>query len=64
MVMARLHVICGNCGCNDMFEYQIDPKGRDYGDRFEPAVYLYCGNCATIHDLADNAKEREVKHET
>lgn len=56
MVCARLHIICGNCGCNDMFEYRIDPEGQDFGDRFEPSVRLHCRNCATIHALEDNAK--------
>lgn len=62
MVMARLHVICGNCGCNDMFEYQIDPKGQDFGDHFKPSVRITCRNCATIHSLEDNAKEKESGH--
>jgi hypothetical protein len=63
MVMARLHVICGNCGCNDMFTFAIDPKGHDMtghiddSERYEPATYISCGNCATLHDLSDTIKE-------
>lgn len=60
MVRARLHVICGNCGCNDMFTYKIEPEGHDIDGQLLPAVYLRCRNCATLHDLADNAQE-EVK---
>lgn len=62
MVMARLHIICGNCGCNDMFEYQIDPEGHDFGDHFEPAVCISCSNCGTLHDLDNNAKKKESEH--
>lgn len=56
MVMARLHIICGNCGCNDMFDWRYEPKANDMGDgTFQDGVYLSCNNCATIHDLDDNA---------
>ncbi len=57
MARARLHLICGNCGCNDMWEYQIDPRGRDVDGVLHPAVFLLCGNCTTLHDLADTATE-------
>ncbi len=53
MARARLHIICGNCGCNDELKYEIDPKGHDFGDHFEPAVYITCENCSTLHDLED-----------
>ena len=59
MVNARLHIICGNCGCNDMFTFRIDPKGHDISDdepKFEPAVYVSCKNCTTLHDLSDKAE--------
>jgi hypothetical protein len=57
MVMARLHVICGNCGCNDMFEWSYNPEADDCGDgTFNPGITLTCNNCSTIHDLSDNAK--------
>ena len=59
MVNERLHMICGNCGCNDVFEFEIDPKGHDISDEeieFEPAVWIKCKNCSTIHDLSNNAK--------
>ena len=57
MARARLHIICGNCGCNDDFDFHIDPKGNDYGDRLEPAVRISCNNCATIHSLDETVKE-------
>lgn len=57
MAHARLHIICGNCGCNTMFTYKIvtdydDDKECDY-----QRVNIYCNNCSTIHCLEDNAKE-------
>ena len=66
MVMAKLHVICGNCGSSDDFEFQYDPKGNDISDeeeKYEPAVYISCQNCGTLHDLSDNAKLRKDKLE-
>lgn len=61
MVMARLHIICGNCGCNDMFKYHIEPEGMDFGDRFEPSVRIYCRNCATLHSLDDTVEKEEKR---
>ncbi len=58
MARARLHLICGNCGCNDMWSYRIDPHGHDVEGVLCPAVFLSCGNCATVHDLADTAREK------
>nr|CEK42357.1 hypothetical protein PQBR57_0404 [Pseudomonas fluorescens SBW25] len=57
MARARLHLICGNCGCNSMWSYRIDPKGHDVEGELRPAVFLSCGNCSTLHDIADNARE-------
>lgn len=51
-------MVCGNCGCNDMFKFKID-QGHDLSDEeveFEPAVWAKCENCATIHDLSKNAE--------
>lgn len=55
MARARLHLICGNCGCNDMWNYFIDPKGQDNDGVLFPIVYLTCGNCSTVHDLENTA---------
>lgn len=62
MARARLHIICGNCGCNNEFKFEIDHQGRDVSDeetKFEPEVYISCGNCSTSHSLSDNAEMRE-----
>tara|TARA_Y100000780_G_scaffold176831_1_gene161996 strand:- start:3820 stop:4011 length:192 start_codon:yes stop_codon:yes gene_type:complete len=58
MANAKLHMICGNCGCSDLFEYQVDPQGHDVTDdeiKFLPAVWISCKNCSTVHDLDKNA---------
>jgi len=46
MVMAKLHVICGNCGSANGFDWEY--KQDD--------VYIGCKNCATLHALNDNAE--------
>ncbi len=56
MARARLRLICGNCGCNDMWGYRIEPQGTDIDGELFPAVYLSCGNCHTLHDLSNTAK--------
>lgn len=62
MARARLHLICGNCGCNDMWSYRIDPEGADIDGAMLPTVYLFCGNCSTLHELSDNATQ-EPSHD-
>lgn len=65
MANARLHTICGNCGCKDLFTLQIIRNGDDVSvdanSKFVDAVYLRCDNCATHHDLKDNANEVEYE---
>ena len=56
MVNAKLHIICGNCGCNNMFKYEIDEEAKDFGKRIEPGVFITCKNCSTTHMLDDNMK--------
>ena len=58
MAHAKLHIICGNCGCNHMFEYHISIEINDITDEEEQCVYLSCNNCNTLHALEDNAKLR------
>ena len=65
MVCARLHLICGNCGCNDMWEWSHVPEEIYEEEGEEPEiindedVYISCRNCVTLHSLNDNAKRRE-----
>lgn len=60
MVMAKLHIICGNCGCNDMFEWDYN-VGDDLGDE---DTTITCKNCSTIHSLNDNAERDTFKNDT
>jgi len=30
MAHAKLHIICGNCGCNHMFDYKIKTEIEDF----------------------------------
>jgi RNase P subunit RPR2 len=57
MVNAKLHVICGNCGCNHMFQYSVRMSINDAIEPNEeyPSVSIICDNCSTIHQLEDNA---------
>jgi len=60
MVMARLHLICGNCGCNDEWEWEHREREEVDGELMsEESVWLWCGNCSTLHDVNDNAKKRQ-----
>lgn len=64
MARARLHIICGNCGCNDMLRFKIEPEGHDMSDEevtFEPAVFITCENCGTLHDLSTTINEEKLK---
>lgn len=59
MVNARLHIICGNCGCNHMFTYAVK---LSLNDSISPPVQenqvtITCENCSTIHYLEDNASQ-------
>ena len=61
MVMARLHLICGNCGCNDEWEYYYEGEivDRPTQEKIQDEdVKLCCRNCATIHSLNDNAEPK------
>lgn len=51
MVNSKLHLICDNCGCNNMWEYEIDIGGKDIGGSLFPEVFINCKNCGTIHTL-------------
>lgn len=60
MARAKLHIICGNCGRNDLFLFRIDTQGLDMGDgTFEPEVFISCRNCGTLHSLNDTIAKSE-----
>lgn len=60
MVHARLHLICGNCGCGDAWEWQHKEKEEDDGEVMtDEDVFITCLNCATLHSLNSKAKNRK-----
>lgn len=62
MARARLHLICGNCGCNDAWEWEHVSDAIDHGDgTFSPDVHLVCRNCSTLHGLSDNAEHKQKR---
>jgi hypothetical protein len=60
MAHAKLHMICGNCGANDMFEFEITDDLDDDTDEPTHNVYIFCKNCKTLHDLEDNAEKTKI----
>ena len=61
MARARLHLICGNCGCNDNWEYQQKAEEIIEGEVINNQdVWLICQNCSTLHSLNDNAECQEM----
>lgn len=61
MARARLHLICGNCGCNDEWEWKhVEREEVECEVMVDEDVYLTCRNCGTLHSLNDNAKQKSV----
>ncbi len=59
MARARLHLICGNCGCNDEWEWEHKQKEVAEGETLnDEDVFLWCCNCDTLHSINDNAKKK------
>lgn len=58
MAHARLHLICGNCGCADNWTWEhipeadIDNDGNPIAD-----VFITCRNCSTLHSLNEKAQQ-------
>ena len=60
MVRARLYLICGNCGCNDDWEWECKPEEVCESEVVaDQDVYLWCRNCSTLHSMNGNAKMRK-----
>jgi len=58
--MARLHLICGNCGCADEWEWQHITEVIMKGDVMsDEDTRLTCNNCCTQHSINDNAKKKD-----
>jgi hypothetical protein len=62
MVMAVLHLICGNCGCAKDFTYEHsdDYVGKDDEARQWQSV-IACKNCSTLHYLDENASNKNPR---
>jgi hypothetical protein len=58
MVNARLHIICGNCGCGDNFEYETGTRKDCEDITVGTDVCIACNNCATLHTLSDKMNEK------
>ena len=60
MARARLHLICGNCGCNDEWVFRYVAEEILDGELMQGEdVFLTCNNCGTLHVLSDNMKGEE-----
>lgn len=61
MVCAKLHIICGNCGSNDNFEYKhSEYPSDDEETKYQWETTITCKDCSTIHwlnDYCDNKNE-------
>ena len=53
MATAKLHLICGNCGCDNQWSWQHHPENENHETGED--VYLICNNCSTIHQLSQKA---------
>lgn len=58
MANSKLHIICGNCGCNNMWTWNIHIEHDPYLED----VFIKCGNCSTLHSL-DEKIERDKENE-
>lgn len=57
MVMARLHIICGNCGAPaSEMKHHVDEELNDIDGELLPAVVIRCSNCSTLHTLEDSVE--------
>ena len=59
MVMANLHLICGNCGSNKHLSWQSTVADFSDPEDIQPSdIMLACGNCGTLHFLNEYAKNK------
>lgn len=61
MLNPRIHIVCGMCGCNHMFEYEIVTEINDDTDEPEQVVYIVCKNCGSLTGLEEIIKEKKKK---
>ena len=59
----RIHMICGICGCNEEFEFEINPTGNCNNDGEEyPSVTIVCNNCSSITNLDELMEDKTEAH--
>ena len=54
MTMGKNHIICGNCGWNELPYCEIIEAGWDTEEEIEredPLVVITCPNCSAVHTL-------------
>jgi len=59
MVRARIHIICGNCGCNNMFSWELTDLFNSEDDCVGKGPVLTCHNCSTIHFIANEYPRKQ-----
>ena len=59
MVMAKLHIICGNCG--ELLQDQTVELEYDAGEK-SYEVHIKCPNCSTIHFLETNFNKQKESY--
>lgn len=52
-------MICGKCGCNHMFEYEIISELNDDTGKEELKVSIACNNCGTLTRLDELIDEEK-----
>ena len=55
----RIHVICGICGSNKMFEYHISEEVDDDTEETYNEVNISCKNCGSLTSLSELMPEEE-----
>ena len=56
----RIHIICGICGSNKFFKYEICKELDDDTNKKVDVVYLICDNCSSLTSL-DELMKKEKK---
>lgn len=60
MVMARLHLICGNCGNGDKEMMELSISENLFAEEERYGISLCCTNCSTIHSLTEEVKNNNI----
>lgn len=58
MIKKKLHIICGNCGCNDSFQYIVDMEKHNCDNQSFPDIFIKCKHCDTLYNLADTMNKK------